>query len=80
MISARRGAKESAPLRPLPGGSGLGTTPLLRWQRDIEHIRQLPPSTDLRRLFFYRVARLVRRDSTFLLRGHFYEAPPHANK
>jgi putative transposase len=55
---------------------GLGTTPLLRWQRDIEHIRQLPPSTDLRRLFFYRVARLVRRDSTFLLRGHFYEAPP----
>lgn len=56
--------------------SGLGTTPLLRWQRDIEHIRQLPPSTDLRRLFFYRVARLVRRDSTFLLRGHFYEAPP----
>jgi putative transposase len=56
--------------------SGLGTTPLLRWQRDIEHIRQIPPSTDLRRLFFYRVARVVRRDSTFLLRGHFYEAPP----
>ena len=56
--------------------SGLGTTPLLRWQRDIEHIRQLPPSTDLHRLFFYRVARVVRRDSPFLLRGHFYEAPP----
>jgi hypothetical protein len=54
---------------------GLGTTPLLRWQRDIEHIRQLPPATDLRRLFFYRLNRLVRRDSTFLLRGHFYEAP-----
>ena len=30
----------------------LDTTPLQRWQRDIEHIRQLPPSTDLRRLFF----------------------------
>src|SRR5437667_1335167 len=57
--------------------SGLGTTPLLRWQRDIEHIRQLPPSTDLRRLFFYRVARLVRRDSTFLVHRRFYEAPPH---
>lgn len=56
--------------------SGLGKTPLLRWQRDIEHIRQLSPSIDLRRLFFYRLNRLVRRDSTFLLRGHFYEAPP----
>ena len=55
---------------------GLGTTPLLRWQRDIEHVRQLPPSTDLRRLFFYRLQRLVRRDSTFKLRGQFYEAPP----
>lgn len=55
---------------------GLGTTPLLRWQRDIEHIRQLPPATDLRRLFFYRQNRLVRRDSTFMLRGQFYEAPP----
>ena len=51
--------------------SGLGTTPLLRWQRDIEHIRQLPPATDLRRLFFYRLNRLVRRDSTFQLRAHF---------
>jgi putative transposase len=56
---------------------GLGTTPLLRWQRDIERIRQLPPSTELRRLFFYRLNRLARRDSTFLLRGHFYEAPSH---
>lgn len=55
---------------------GLGTTPLLRWQQDIEHVRQLPPSTDLRRLFFYRLNRLVRRDSTFMLRGQFYEAPP----
>jgi len=54
---------------------GLGTTPLLRWQRDIEHIRQLPPATDLRRLFFYRLNRLVRRDSTFRLRGKFCEAP-----
>ena len=55
--------------------SGLGTTPVLRWQRDIEHVRQLPPSTDWRRLFFYRLNRLVRRDSTFKLRGQFYEAP-----
>ena len=54
---------------------GLGTTPLLRWQRDIESVRQLPPATDLRRLFFYRQSRLVRRDSTFKLRGQFYEAP-----
>jgi putative transposase len=53
----------------------LGTMPLLRWQRDIERIRQLPPSTDLRRLFFYRLDRLVRRDSTFRLHGRFYEAP-----
>ena len=56
--------------------SGIGTTPLLRWQRDIEQVRQLPPSTDLRRLFFYRMNRLVRRDSTFMLRGYFFEAPP----
>lgn len=52
------------------------TTPLLRWQRDIERVRQLPPSTDMRRLFFHRVDRLVRRDSTFQLRNHFFEAPP----
>ena len=57
--------------------SALGTTPLLRWQRDIEHIRQLPPATDLRHLFFHRLDRLVRRDSTFLLQNRFYEAPPH---
>ena len=57
--------------------SALETTPLLRWQRDIEQVRQLPPSTDLRRLFFYRLDRLVRRDSTFLLQKRFYEAPAH---
>jgi len=57
--------------------STIGTTPLLRWQRDIEHVRQLPPATDLRRLFFHRLDRLVRRDSTFLLHSRFYEAPPH---
>jgi putative transposase len=56
--------------------SALQTTPLLRWQRDIEHVRQLPPATDLRRLFFHRVDRLVRRDSTFLLHNRFFEAPP----
>src|SRR5256712_8932696 len=55
----------------------LETTPLQRWQRDIEHVRQLPPSTDTRRLIFYRVDRLVRRDSTFLVQRRFYEAPPH---
>jgi putative transposase len=57
--------------------SALGVTPLLRWQRDIHQVRQLPPATDLRRLFFHRLDRLVRRDSTFLLRNHLYEAPPH---
>jgi putative transposase len=56
--------------------SALQTTPLLRWQRDIEQVRQLPPATDLRRLFFHRVDRLVRRDSTFLLHNRFFEAPP----
>ena len=56
--------------------SALHTTPLLRWQRDIEQVRQLPPATDMRRLFFHRVDRLVRRDSTFLLRNRFFEAPP----
>ena len=54
---------------------GPGTTPLLRWQQDIECVRQHPPTTDLRRLFFYRLNRRVRRDSTFLMRGQFYEAP-----
>jgi hypothetical protein len=57
--------------------SALASTPLLRWQRDIEQIRQLPPATDLRRLFFYRLNRLVRRDCTFLLHNQYYEAPPH---
>lgn len=57
--------------------SSLGTTPLLRWQRDIELIRQLPPATDFRRLFFHRLDRVVRRDCTFLLQNRFYEAPPH---
>jgi putative transposase len=57
--------------------SALQTTPLLRWQRDVEHVRQLPPATDLRRLFFHRVDRVVRRDSTFLLHNRFFEAPPH---
>ena len=57
--------------------SSLHTTPLLRWQRDIAQVRQLPPATDLRRLFWHRTDRLVRRDSTFLLRGVFCEAPPH---
>ena len=56
--------------------TALETTPLLRWQRDIEQVRQLPPATDMRRLFFHRVDRLVRRDSTFLLRNRFLEAPP----
>ncbi len=57
--------------------STLGSTPLARWQRDIEQIRQLPPATDLRRLFFHRLDRVVRRDSTFLLHNLLYEAPPH---
>ena len=57
--------------------SSLQTTPLLRWQRDIEQVRQLPPATDLGRLFFHRVDRLVRRDSTFLLQNRFFEAPSH---
>lgn len=57
--------------------SALETTPLLRWQRDIERIRQLPPATDMRQLFFHRLDRLVRRDSTFLLGNRFFEAPPH---
>src|SRR5215467_11088335 len=57
--------------------AGLGTTPLARWQRDIERVRQLRPDSDLRRLFFYRLDRRVRRDSTFMLHSHFYEVPPH---
>src|SRR2546422_7864545 len=52
--------------------SALQTTPLLRWQRDIEQVRQLPPATDLRRLFFHRVDRLVDRKSTRLNSSHGY--------
>lgn len=59
------------------GGLPPNTTPLQRWQRDIERVRQLPPATDVRRLFFYRLDRVVRRDSTFLLQKRFYEAPAH---
>src|SRR6266581_4237242 len=43
----------------------------------IERVRQLPPAVDARRLFFYRLDRVVRRDSTFLLQNRFYEAPAH---
>jgi transposase InsO family protein len=57
--------------------SALGTTPLLRWQQDIAQVRQPPPATELRPLFFHRLTRLVRRDCTFLLANRFYEAPPH---
>ncbi len=57
--------------------SALQTTPLLRWQKDIEQVRQLPPGADRHRLFFHRLDRLVRRDSTFLLRNRLYEAPAH---
>jgi transposase InsO family protein len=59
------------------GGLPPNTTPLQRWQRDIERVRQLPPSIDVGRLFFYRLDRVVRRDSTFLLQKRFYEAPAH---
>ena len=61
--------------RPHEGLSG--NTPLLRWQRDIERVRQLSPHNDVRRVFFYRLERKVRRDSTFLLQRRFYEAPAH---
>jgi len=59
------------------GGLAPDTTPVARWQRDIEQVRQLPPATDVRRLFFFRLDRVVRRDSTFLLQKRFYEAPAH---
>lgn len=59
-----------------PHGS-LNTTPVLRWQQDIEHIRLIPPGTDIRRIFFHRMDRLVRQDCTFLLQNRFYEAPAH---
>jgi putative transposase len=59
------------------GGLAPNTTPLQRWQRDIERVRQLPPATDVRRLFFFRLDRVIRRDSTFLLQKRFYEAPAH---
>ena len=55
--------------------SALSTTPLLRWQRDIDHVRPVSPTTDLRRLFFHRLDRLVRRDSTFMVHHRLYEAP-----
>ena len=65
-------------VEPIGGGQETpkSITPLLRWQRDIDKVRQLPPATDMRRLFFHRADRLVRRDSTFLLRKRFFEAPP----
>ena len=68
--------REHSSLKALESAGGGQTTPLLRWQRDIDQVRQLPPATDMRRLFFHRVDRLVRRDSTFLLRNRFFEAPP----
>ena len=55
----------------------LATTPLLRWQRDVGQVRQLSPAADLRKLFFFRLDRVVRRDCTFLLRKYFFEAPAH---
>ena len=32
--------------------SSLRETPLVRWQRDIEQVRQLPPATDMRQFSF----------------------------
>jgi hypothetical protein len=46
----------------------LGATPPARRQGDIEHLRRLAPATDLHRLFFHRLNRVVRRDCTFLQR------------
>jgi putative transposase len=57
--------------------SAIQMTPLARWQRDIEQVRQLPPSTDLGRLFLHRADRLVRRDSTVLIHKRFYEVSSH---
>ena len=68
--------REHSSLHALESTGGGQTTPLLRWQRDFDQVRQLPPATDMRRLFFHRADRLVRRDSTFLLRNRFFEAPP----
>ena len=68
--------REHSSLNAVESTGGGQITPLSRWQRDIDQIRQLPPATDMRRLFFHRADRLVRRDSTFLLRNRFFEAPP----
>jgi len=58
--------------------SSLETTPLVRWQRDIAHVRRLPPAIDLRRLFFdRRVTRAPRLPSADILPEHSYESPPN---
>jgi transposase len=57
--------------------SSLETSPLMRWQRDIKHVRRLPPTIDLRSLFVYRLDRTAGLHSTAILQERSDETPPN---
>lgn len=51
-------------------------TPIERWRRDLEHIRQLGLwATKIDEIFYHRVKRLVRKDGCISLNGNFFEVP-----
>jgi hypothetical protein len=56
----------------------LGTTPLIRWQRDIKHVRRVSPNIDLSRLFSNRhLNRAQGLHSADILPEHSHENSPN---
>jgi hypothetical protein len=56
----------------------LETTPVIRWQRDIKHVRRLAPNIDLSRLFSNgRLNRAAKHHSANILREHSHETTPY---
>lgn len=54
--------------------SALHTTPLKRWQRDIEHMRSLGPfANQIDALFYHRHERKVRKDGTVSMGSRLFE-------
>ncbi len=53
-----------------------GKTPLERYRKDIDHIRQLPMrASELNEIFYHRERRKVLKDATVKWNGKFYEVP-----
>jgi putative transposase len=53
-----------------------GREPFQHWLDEVQHLRSLPPGTDLDQVFLHRASRKVRKDATVRFQGRFYEVPP----